>query len=237
MTASKIVMSAASGVGGGAVEFVGAASADEPNGATINLDISTIGIQSGDIIIASHGIGEDANFTSLMTTASSGYTDIATRFQNDTYDVNLKTRAKIADGTETTFSVSGGTFSSSVIAIVMVFRGTNGTIPTDVASGLLVNSGTSNTDDINWPLVTGLSSGECLVYVGATGHVSGFRFYSNATDMDGTQQENESDDEDLTHMMAYKLITTETSFDANTWFCTGNTFSSAVAYHIIKLSP
>lgn len=215
------------------VKFIGAAiSPPTANGGATTCDLSNIDIQAGDLIIGAHCVGEDSNETSRMSLSSSGYTLIYNNFSNDIYDINLEVYGKIADGTETSFATNAtGVSTSSVISAARVFRG-----PSEVPTTGNTVGTAQNTDDIVWPRVGGLTRGQMLVYIGATGHVSSTDSdYSGHTDLTAVQTDSANDSEDLTFGIANKLITSEDSFTANTWTMDGNTTDSAVIYVILKL--
>jgi len=232
---SNLAMMMGLGSGSGGVTFVGSNSGKAPNAGAVTVDLSSIDIKGGDLILVGHFVGEDAAKTSDMSPSSSGYTEITSLYANDTYDTNMKTYGKFADGTETSFvanSVGGST--SSVAVIVSVFRNVSD-LPVDAATGLATSGTNTNTDDIVWPEITSVSSGEHLVYFGATGHVSGTRLYTQPDDLSGFVTIGENDDEDITAGFGYKVIDTETSFTANTWTMSGGTSASSVAYTVFKL--
>ena len=218
------------------MQYVGGASGQITNGQSITLDISTIDIQSGDLLIGVHVVGEDADRLSTMNLTSTGYTLISSLYGNDTYDINLEVYGKIADGTETNFITAGGIVSSaSVGASLRVYRGPTA-IPTTANGGLYNETTAANTDDITWSEVTGLQEGNMLVYIGATGHVAGEPKYTDPADLSDFNTIAESDSEDFTFGEGYKVITTETSFSASDWLVSANTTSSSVASVILKLS-
>ena len=218
------------------VEFVGSVSAPTKTGSgALVYDLSSIDIQAGDMLIISHTVGEDADRTSVMSLQRSGYTTVATLFGNDTYDINLACYIKICDGSETIAETTsgGGLSTSSNAGHAMVFRGTNGVIPTNAATGLHTSTTASNTDDISWPSVN--PSGNCLVYIGSTGHISGAPSYTTPSDMTLFIQSAHSATEDCTAGMGY-LINPPSPFQAETWLLSANGSSSAVAYIILDLS-
>ena len=218
------------------MQYVGGASGQITNGQSITLDISTIDIQSGDLLIGVHVVGEDADRRSSMSLTSTGYTLISSLYGNDTYDINLEVYGKIADGTETNFITAGGIVSTaSVGASLRVYRGPNA-IPSTANGGLYNETTAGNTDDITWSEVTGIEQGNMLAYIGATGHVNSEPTYTDPGDLSDFNTFAESDSEDFTFGEGYKVITTETSFSAAQWLVTANTTSSSVASVILKLS-
>lgn len=216
------------------VEYVGSASGGISNGLGVQVDISAIGIQAGDLIIAVHAVGEDSNETSYMSAASAGYTEISSQYGNDSFDVNLKVYAKISNGTDTTFVTNNVRLStSSVIVAVAVFRGPS-VIPVDAATGLYAEAVTANTDDITWPSVP-TSAGQALLYIGAVGHISVVQLFTDPQDLSDFLTLGQNDSEDVTLGVGHKLITTETSFSANDWLLAANGANSSTASVILRL--
>jgi len=218
-------------------EFVGSNSEFRTDGQSVTVDLSSIDIQEGDLILAGFFVGEDADQRSSMSLASTGYTEITSLYGNDTYDINMKTYGKFADGTETNFVTAGGIVTTaSVVVIVSVFRNAGDVLPTDAATGLAASGTNVNTDDIVWPEITDLSSGNILVYFGATGHVSSAVTYTDPTDLEDFTTRASSDSEDVTGGYGYKVIDSGASFTANTWLLSGGGTSNSVAYTVFKLS-
>ena len=217
--------------------FVGSDSNIAPNGNSVTVDISAINVQENDMILVGFFVGEDADRLSTMTMSSTGYTELTSRYVSDSYDINMKTFGKIADGTETSVITNGGIVTTaSVAVIVSIFRNTEATLPTDLATGLIVQSGDANTDDIVWPEITGNQRNEILVYFGSTGHVSGTPLYTDPTDLEDFTTIAQDDSEDVTAGYGYKIIDTESSFTANTWSLSAANTANAVAYVVFRLS-
>ena len=220
------------------ITFVGSGSGRASNGFAVTVDLSSVDIRSGDLILAGFFVGMDADIRSSMSLTSTGYTEITSLYGNDTFDINMKTYGKFAAGTETSFITYGGMDSnSSVVVIVSVFRYAGDVLPTDAATGLATSGTNVNTDDIVWPEITNLSSGDVLVYFGATGHVNGSVSYIDPADLTDFTTLGYSDAEDVSGGYGYKVIDSGTSFTASTWLLAGNTTSSSVAYTVFKLSP
>ena len=236
MSNFKSLMSLASNVGDPA-EFVGSAFNKGVNGVSVSVDISTLGVQSGDLILVGFMVGEDADQLSFMSMASTGYTELTSRYASSVLDINIKTFGKFADGTETDVVTNGGIIATaSVVVIVSIFRYTGSNLPTNEVTGLVVDASDVGQDFISWPEVTGLSLSNILVYFGATGHVAGEPAYVDPTDLEGFISIGASDSEDVTGGFGYKTITQGTSFTANDWVVGGNTTSGSVAYVVFKLS-
>lgn len=231
------VMSLAAGATFTVPEFVGSNSNSAINGASVTVDISAIDVQENDMILVGFFVGEDANRLSTMSMSSTGYTELTSRYVSDTYDINMKTFGKIADGTETSVITNGGIITTaSVAVIVSIFRNIEATLPTDLATGLVVEAGSANKDDIVWPAITGNQKDEILVYFGSTGHVSGTPLYTDPTDLEDFTTIAQNDSEDVTAGYGYKIIDTESSFTASTWSLSAGTTTNAVAYVVFRLS-
>jgi len=217
--------------------FVGSSGNTGIDGASVTVDLSSVDIQDGDLILAGFFVGEDADRRSDMSLTSTGYTETTSLYGDDTYDINMKTYAKFADGTETSFVTAGGIISTASIAVIVsVFRYAGDVLPTDEASGLAASGTNVNADDIIWPEVTGVSKGDILVYFGGSGHVTFFATYDDPLDLADFTTLGTNDSEDVTGGYGYKIIDTETSFTANTWFVNSDGTSSANAYTVFKLS-
>lgn len=237
MSNLAMMMGLGSAAGGGGFGFVGFANEISQNGGSVTVDLSSIDIKAGDLIIGAHLVGEDADRRSSMSLTSTGYTLMTEGYASDTYDAQGEIYGKIADGTETSFvTASLGVASASVVVLVGVFRGVSETIPTNGSTGIEQSGTLTNTDDVNWSNITGLTSDNILVYIAASGHVAGQPLYDTPSDLDGFQTRAESDDEDVTGGMGYKIITSETSFDAETWTVSANGTASSVFYVTIKLT-
>lgn len=233
-----------SGLGAGsnvqAVEYVGGVRGGQTNGSAITLDMSSIDVQAGDLIIGVHAVGEDENRLTSMTLTSTGYTELVSLYGNDTYDVNLEVYAKIADGTETSFiTANTGLSTSSVEAAVRVYRGPS-VIPTDFTSGLHQYNAEGSRDDIPWPIVTEISKGQLLVYIGTTGHVyaTSGNYDEPISDMTDFSQGVSNDSEDVCLGVGHKAVLEgETSFTAEDWIMPGGSPTlSSIAWVILRLS-
>ena len=138
-----------SGAGGlvGGIEVVAAFVTNNGNTATPSIPLTGYGLQADDVIYTSISFknGTDRN----ITCTSTGYTETHDAFANDTYDTQMASYYKVADGTETTLSfnivVSGVARISVVIA-----RGVDTSSPTDgyVAANKLTNGVALSQPDI-----------------------------------------------------------------------------------------
>lgn len=220
-----------------ATKYIEGGYANGINGAGISVNMSSFGIQKGDFILAIHVVGEDSNETSFMelNSNSQDFTLLKTRYVSDSYDINMKVYGKIADGTETTVGFNSvPKTTSSVGAIARVYRGPK-VLPKNSNSGYYLDGGSTNTTRPVWPEVGDTKQDELLIYFAATGHISGTISYPTPTDLTDWESFGASDSEDFTFGIGHKRITTETSFQANTWLWATDYTTSAVAKQIIRL--
>ena len=237
MSNLAMMMGLGSAGGGSIPSFVGFANGAAANGGAVTVDLSTIGIESGDLIIGAHYASRTYDLRPRMSISSTGYTLITSGYANWSYDISAEIYGKIADGTETTFvsdALNPSDIGASCVTLVGVFRGVGSTIPTDLASGLLQSGVATGTDDISWTGVTGLTSSDTIVCIGGVATVSAGILYDTPTDLDGFQSLGRNDSSDTTAAMGYKYITGD-SFSPETWTIAA-TSSSSVHYAMIKLT-
>ena len=119
-----------------AVSFVGSAENSSVGNTDTTVDLTTItGLAQDDLVIVTGGIGDDDNVNHDVIVNTTGYTEVADLFADDTDDANVAVWYKFMGATPDTSVVvegsTGGT-DSSIAVVVMVFRGVNTTTPMDV---------------------------------------------------------------------------------------------------------
>ena len=211
------------------VQFVGSGWHRESNGGATDFPLSTVDIKAGDLIIFQRCSGSVSVDTGPMATPT-GFTLLNSVFANDTYDVSMETYYKIADGTEDAVSFTTVSDTSASMSVsVMVFRGTDGTAPAIFAEGT-----TSNTDDITWPKVIGLSSDSVAVYIGASSHSESTLVYTDPGDLDFFDTDYSNDTYDHSFGFGYKQAGSNPTFSASDWLLSSATpTSSATASAIL----
>lgn len=133
------------------------------NRVTLSLTGLTGGIGSSvaanDIIIVLNGTISTSDRD--IGPVTSGYTEIADLYSSDDRDANLSFAYKVADGTETSVVLTGGSGSSNnpSVGIVQVWRGVSTTTPLDVTSTTATGT---NTGRPNVPSITPTTAG-CVV--------------------------------------------------------------------------
>lgn len=119
---------------------------------------------AGDIVIVGYTVAATADRVIGVTT--SGYTEVAELYANDTIDANLSVSWKIMGATpDTSVSVSatGGSTDGAVVAI-RVWRGADSTTPMDVTPTTATHLNTWTPDP---PAITPVTSGAVIEVIGA----------------------------------------------------------------------
>lgn len=168
-----------------AITFIGSASAESTDGGNVTITLPTGSMTTNDLIIVSGGIGDNDNIDFDLAMVTSGYTEVADLYSNDSVDSHLGVYWKLWDGAETTaeFGGDGGT-DASVAAIAMVFSGVDTTTPMDVTPTTATGLNTADADppSINhnnpsgvWTVIAGDSTnngGTSTTYTFPTGYTT-----------------------------------------------------------------
>ncbi len=171
-----------------AIQYVGRALGvvNSTASATYNFSLTSLtgGIgtapQAGDLIVVYSGFPQASDLNPGVTTA--GYTEVADLYANDTRDANLSVSYRVADGSETSITVTGSNSASYGSAtLVAVFRGVDTTTPLDATTTTATgtNAGLANGPAITpvtpgaWVITGGLQTGDTTPSVAFTGP-SGF---------------------------------------------------------------
>jgi hypothetical protein len=149
------------------IQLVGTKSGNNNGSADITLDLTALtgglgsAAEEDDIVVLAfmYHYTADAN----MAPTTSGYTELADLYSNDTYDTNLWVGYKKMGSTPDT-SVVVPTIGTPLAAVVQVWRGVDVTSPIDVSTVTAtgVNSALSNA-----PSITPTTNGATVVAVGA----------------------------------------------------------------------
>ena len=132
---------------------------------------------AGDLVIVYYGTGSIVNQTIGVDTT--GYTEVAELYSNDTYDANLSVSYKVMGATPDTqvqVSATGSVDESGAVAI-HVWRGVDPILPLDVVSTTTTGG---NTALLNPPAITPVTAGAVIVSGGAAGHIAGVQTYSSS---------------------------------------------------------
>lgn len=188
-----------------AISFVGSAENSAANGANVTLTLPA-GTTTNDLVIVAYGIGDNDNVDFDMAMVTTGYTEVADLFANDTQDASLGVYWKVMGATpDTTAAVDGlGGADAAVAAVCMVFRGVDLTTPMDVTptTATAINTMHPNPPSINhnnpagvWTVIAG-ASGHTLAGAGTYTFPTGY--VTNAIDR------GQDDDSDVTVGMGYR---------------------------------
>ena len=148
-----------------AISLVGTASANSTNGANLTVTLP-VGVAQNDVVYG--GYGEAATPNADISTVTSGYTELADLFSDDSRDCNFGVFRKVQGASPDSTLVFAGPGSSSTgaAAVAMVLRGVDTMTPEDAtpttATG--INSAVPNPPSITtvtanaWVLAFGGSS-------------------------------------------------------------------------------
>ena len=151
-----------------AITFVGMATANgngSTSGFTASLTALTGGSDTspseGDIVIATQARPSGSNNLASMSVSTSGYTEIASAWADDSRDSNIKQWYKIMGATpDTAVSFSGTSSQDPRLAIALVFRGVDLTTPLDVTAETATGGDTSRPSPAS---ITPSTSGSLIV--------------------------------------------------------------------------
>lgn len=149
--------------------YVGGAEASG-NSANYNVDLTNLtgGIASspatGDLVIVATGWVSTANGDPGVTT--SGYTEVADLYANDTRDANFSVNWKIMAGTPDTSVTCKGSSSASngAVCVVHVWRNTNTSKPLDATTTTATLN--NSTNQVNSPSITPVTPGAIVISTG-----------------------------------------------------------------------
>jgi hypothetical protein len=170
------------------IQYVGStATGGTGNGGSISVTFTNLaggiggGVQTGDLVIASIGIGTTGtNYALSMSTA--GYTTLYDLFSSDSNPANLGVFYKVMGATPDTTAATVSLSSSSGDAAILevhVYRGVNTSTPLGA-----VNSATnSNTVLANPPGITTTVNGSKVITIGAGSHQRGSGFTYSSTEL------------------------------------------------------
>ena len=151
-----------------AISFVGSVSGAAADAGAITLDLTTIaGLAQNDLVIVAYSICVAADVDVAMTT--SGYTEVADLYSDDTLDSNLGVFRKFmgASPDATAVTTSPGGTQAACAAVAMAFRGVDTSTPLDVASTTATGVNTFHPDP---PSIDWSTAGTWVVIAGGNGH-------------------------------------------------------------------
>lgn len=146
---------------------------------TVSLTSLTGGIASapsiGDLVFVCLGVATSGTATPSIN--SSGYTNIANLYSNDTNDTTLYASYKILSTAETSVSVNGSTTSTETFTVyISVWRNVDSVAPLDVPTTTATGTNSVLADP---PAITPVTPGSYIVSVGAGASTSATGIYSS----------------------------------------------------------
>jgi hypothetical protein len=157
-----------------AIQYVGGATANTD--ASLSVTVSLTGLSGGlasspaqgDFVIAT--LAQVGSIDRNLTVTTSGYTEAAEPYGNDTADANVLTAYKrmgASPDTDVTLTSEGG--GGALVAVVSVWRGVDAVTPMDVA---VTSASGGNTDRPNPAAITPVTAGTVIVVTGGSGTVN-----------------------------------------------------------------
>lgn len=196
-----------------AISWVGDARQAAVDGGNITVDISLIGIVSGDVVVVCLG-GASNDGTIKPVISTSGYTLLVDGLKSGTAPATYLTVAYKVQGVtpDTSVSVTGdGNASDAAAAIALVFRGVDNTTVSDQTP--TTTTGSSTNPDA--PSITTVTNNAAVVACAASRvndvSITGPSGYSNA------QQRNGNDTNPITVGVAWKAITPPGAENPPSW--------------------
>lgn len=219
------------------VEYVGGVSQNVIGTTTYTIDTSSIGIQSGDMIIVANSNGYHTS--SPFPPVPTGFTSLFYRSGgSSSRNAILRVSYMRATSAVTSITVPNGCAisSSGGGVVVHVFRNVNATTPFDTALTSL--SGNTNTNNVNPLPITTVTDGSMIVAAGCSFSSPNAGAYTAAGNMIGMKYgTGSSTNYGSTCGMAYYLNGTAGTFDPTSWTYTGPTSGANHMTCTIALRP
>ena len=145
-----------------ALVYVGGAEASG-NSASFNLSLANLTLQQGDLVIVSTGFVHTSNRDPGVSTT--GFTEVADLYANDTRDANFSVNWKLMGATpDTVVACNGsGTATNGAVAVAHVWRGVDQDSPMDVTATTATGTNSSNP---NSPAITPVTAGTIVISTG-----------------------------------------------------------------------
>lgn len=222
------------GAFGPGVEYIGSGIAGNTNGSSFSVDISSAGVQPGDLLIAGYGISQAGDYSSVVP---SGFTRITSEYAADTYSTSASVSYQIATFAVTSVSFSVmGTSTTSHAGAVFVFR--RAVVPSAWNSSAYDRQNQDRVDFFN--LTSSVAPYSMLCAVGAVGHGAGgatSALLTVSSDMDAYKRIVINDTNDVSLAMAVRYRCPAGTKNTGSWYCTGSTTSSSSVGLLVEIPP
>lgn len=215
-------------------EYLGGIGDFAINGENVTIDLTSLGLQQDDVVIAALGIAEDASVTATMV--SSGWTNVVNIEAVDTEHAHLAIWYKVMGATPDT-SVQAGPSAvntgDTTLLQVRAFRGVDTTTPMDVTATSATHL---NTAVPNPPSITTANDFTRVVAFGVASHTTGGASLSHDSGIEAiyTNGTNETTDGAMASVMFLKGSSGSINPDAFT-FSVADSTSFAAASATIAL--
>lgn len=215
-----------------AITLVGTAANNAINGGDVTVTLP-VGTAQGDVVIAAYGIGSEGGPDHDMVTVTSGYTQLADLFSDDSFEAQLGVFRKIQGSTpDTTVVFDGnGVADDAAAGAVMVTSGVNQTTPEDAT--------TTTVTGINGPtpdpsaITTGTANARVIAIASST-EADVPTAPTNYTDLIEDQG---VDNSSISIMMAWRLIVAPGAENPGTFGGIVGSTSDAWAAATVALRP
>lgn len=169
------------------IQYVGGTTAAITGSTATTTNVSLTGLTGGlasapaanDLVIVYYGVGSTADRT--IGVGTTGYTEVAELYANDTFDTNLSVSYKtmgVTPDTQVTVSATGATADAGAVAVqVWRYIDTNVSTPLDVA---VVTATGTNSVLCDPGAITPITPGAMIIAGGAGAHSRGVATYSSS---------------------------------------------------------
>lgn len=202
--------------------FVGMTQQTSLGSANTNLDISGLGLQPDDLIIASYGSADLSNTLSGMgISGGAAWTEVSSIHVDDTADINHKVFYGRYNGTNTISFTSGSTYAtSSHSKQVIAFRGVK-----SVKVGVIIYG--PNSDDLTWQNAGTTRTGDFLVLSGHIASQSNVDWAATPSDLTQFQKQRLNTTYDILSGQGYLEMTNDDVYNPEGWNSSGTASSSS----------
>jgi hypothetical protein len=201
--------------------FVGMTQVANSSTTDTNLDISSLGLQSDDLLIVSYGQASNNNILSGMSfTGGATWTEVSSINVNESTQINHKVAYGRYDGTNTiTFTKGSSSSGRSSSMQVIAFRGIK-----SVKVGIILYG--PNSDDLTWQNVGTTRTGDFLVL---SGHIASTSNVDWATIdyLTRFQKQRVNTTYDILSGQGYLEMTNDDVYNPSSWNSSGTASTSS----------
>lgn len=215
------------------LSFVGKAQTGAGTGQQITVDMSGVGLQHGDTLIASQFVADSTNYVDNFTLSGGIWTEVHAIGVAETVDINHKVSTGVYQGGTTSFVSDRGKSTSSVChgMQIMAFRNVH-----RINLGMIFYG--ANSDDLTWLSAGTTRIGDYLVLSGAVAHNGGSldfasTAYTNLVDYQSMRANNAYD---ITAAQGYRIAANNNQINPDSWNVAATASSASESGVILILS-